>query len=50
MYPDLKLFIAGEWHKTRRDIAVISPATKAELGRLPCADISDLEDALDAAE
>ena len=50
MYPELKLFIAGEWRTTRRDMAVINPATEAELGRLPCADISDLDDALDAAE
>lgn len=50
MYPELKLFIAGEWRTTRRDMAVINPATEQELGRLPCADISDLDDALTAAE
>ncbi|WP_323035914.1 NAD-dependent succinate-semialdehyde dehydrogenase [Pararhodobacter sp.] len=50
MYPELKLFIAGEWRTTRRDMAVINPATEQELGRLPCADISDLDDALAAAE
>lgn len=50
MYPELKLFIAGEWRTTHRDMAVINPATEQELGRLPCADIGDLDDALDAAE
>ncbi len=50
MYPDLKLFIAGKWRKTRSDMAVVNPATEQEIGRLPCADVSDLDDALAAAE
>lgn len=50
MYPELKLFIAGEWRTTPRDIAVINPATEQELGRLPCAQKNDLDDAIDAAE
>lgn len=50
MYPDLKLFIAGNWRKTARDRPVVNPATEEEIGRLPCAGISDLEDALHAAE
>jgi len=50
MYPELKLFIAGKWRTTRQDIAVVNPATEKELGRLPHAEQSDLDDALDAAE
>lgn len=50
MYPELKLFIAGEWRTARRDMAVVNPATEEEIGRLPCAEISDLDDALAAAE
>ncbi|XKE90573.1 NAD-dependent succinate-semialdehyde dehydrogenase [Thalassospira australica] len=50
MYPDLKLFIGGEWRKTTEDISVVNPATEEELGRLPCASIADLKDALRAAE
>lgn len=50
MYPELKMFIAGEWRTARRDMAVVNPTTEKELGRLPCADISDLDDALAAAE
>jgi len=50
MYPDLKLFIAGQWRKTARDIPVVNPATEEEIGRLPCAGLSDLDDALAAAE
>lgn len=49
-YPDLKLYIGGEWRKTAEDMPVINPATEAEIGRLPIARISDLEEALNAAE
>lgn len=50
MYPELKLFIAGEWRTTKQDMPVVNPATEEELGRLPCAGIADLDDALTAAE
>ena len=50
MYPDLKLFIGGEWRKTTSDLPVVNPATEDEIGRLPRAGESDLDDALDAAE
>lgn len=50
MYPELKLFIAGEWRKAASDLSVLNPATEEELGRLPRASKSDLDDALDAAE
>ena len=50
MYPDLKLFIAGKWRKATSDMTVVNPATEEELGRLPCASKSDLDDALEAAE
>ncbi|MDE0522012.1 MAG: NAD-dependent succinate-semialdehyde dehydrogenase [Boseongicola sp.] len=49
MYPDLRLFIDGQWRKTADDLAVVNPATEEVLGRLPCAGRSDLDDALDAA-
>ena len=48
-YPDLFLYIDGQWRKTRRDLPVLNPATEAEIGRLPHADESDLDDALQAA-
>ena len=50
MYPELKLFIDGQWRKSTGDLTVVNPATEEELGRLPCASISDLNDALEAAE
>jgi len=49
-YPDLQLFINGEWRKTARDLPVLNPATEEEIGRLPHAEKSDLDDALDAAD
>jgi succinate-semialdehyde dehydrogenase/glutarate-semialdehyde dehydrogenase len=48
-YPDLHLYINGEWRKTVNDISVINPATEEEIGRLPHADRQDLDDALEAA-
>jgi len=49
-YPDLHLFINGEWRKTAEDLPVLNPATEEEIGRLPHAEKSDLDDALDAAD
>ncbi|TNF23040.1 MAG: NAD-dependent succinate-semialdehyde dehydrogenase [Rhodobacteraceae bacterium] len=49
MYPKLQLFIGGKWRGARRDMAVVNPATEEEIGRLPCAALSDLDDALEAA-
>ena len=50
MYPDLNLFINGKWRKTKDDLPVVNPATEEEIGRLPCAGRSDLNDALEAAD
>lgn len=49
-YPDLHLYIGGEWRKTPDSLAVLNPATEAEIARLPHARQSDLDDALAAAE
>jgi len=48
-YPDLHLYIDGKWRKTARDLPVLNPATEQEIGRLPHAETSDLDDALEAA-
>jgi succinate-semialdehyde dehydrogenase/glutarate-semialdehyde dehydrogenase len=48
-YPDLFLFINGEWRKTASDLPVVNPATEEEIGRLPHAEKSDLDDAIEAA-
>lgn len=49
-YPDLHLYIGGKWRKTARDMPVLNPATEVEIGRLSCAEQSDLDDALSAAQ
>ena len=49
-YPELHLYIGGEWRKTADDLPVVNPATEQEIGRLPHADIADLDDALAAAQ
>lgn len=49
-YPDLHLYIGGKWRKTSTDLPVVNPATEEVIGRLPHADLSDLDDALAAAE
>jgi len=49
-YPELKLFIGGQWRTTDRDLPVVNPATEHEIGRVPVAGASDLDDALQAAE
>jgi succinate-semialdehyde dehydrogenase/glutarate-semialdehyde dehydrogenase len=48
-YPDLHLYIHGEWRKTTNSLPVLNPATEEEIGRLPHADTSDLDDALESA-
>jgi succinate-semialdehyde dehydrogenase/glutarate-semialdehyde dehydrogenase len=49
-YPDLHLYINGEWRKTATDLPVLNPATEEEIGRLPHAQKTDLDDAIAAAE
>ncbi|MEM7084054.1 MAG: NAD-dependent succinate-semialdehyde dehydrogenase [Pseudomonadota bacterium] len=48
-YPELALYINGQWRTTREDLPVLNPATEDEIGRLPHAGITDLDDALEAA-
>lgn len=48
-YPDLELYIAGEWRRTADDMAVVNPANERQIGRLPRASRADLDDALGAA-
>ncbi|MDB5649547.1 MAG: NAD-dependent succinate-semialdehyde dehydrogenase, partial [Hyphomicrobiales bacterium] len=53
MYPDLALFIAGEWKKTGasgRSEEVVDPATGKAIATLPHAGKADLDNAVAAAE
>jgi len=51
-YPELKLFIAGEWvgGDGRAHQPVVNPATEEVLGELPHASRADLDRALEAAQ
>jgi succinate-semialdehyde dehydrogenase / glutarate-semialdehyde dehydrogenase len=49
-YPDLKLYIGGDWRKTGQALPVLNPATEEVIGQVPVARIQDLDDALEAAE
>lgn len=50
-YPDLRLFIDGEWQGAtgRETLPVVDPATGLEFARLPVATEADLDRALEAA-
>ncbi len=48
-YPDLQLYIAGEWKKAEGQ-NVLNPADDSVLGIVPHATRADLDRALDAAE
>jgi succinate-semialdehyde dehydrogenase/glutarate-semialdehyde dehydrogenase len=48
-YPDLKLYIAGEWRRPSAGLPVVNPADESVIGTVPTASKSDLDDALDAA-
>ncbi|MEM9384758.1 MAG: NAD-dependent succinate-semialdehyde dehydrogenase [Pseudomonadota bacterium] len=48
-YPELQLYIGGEWRKAASDMPVLNPATEQEIGRLPRAGQRELDDALEAA-
>lgn len=49
-YPELKLFINGEWRITSDSLPVVNPATEEEIGRVPVATTADIDDALAAAQ
>lgn len=49
-YPEPQLYINGEWRTTANSQPVLNPATGLEIGRLPVAGPSELNEALAAAE
>ena len=48
-YPELKLYVGGDWCKTTGDLPVLNPATGEAIGKVPIADPDTLDDALAAA-
>lgn len=49
LYPELKLYIDGQWRSTSETLPVLNPADESVLGALPIARKADLDDALTAA-
>lgn len=49
-YPEIKLFIDGKWRTTKEHLPITNPSTEKQLGLLPVANQSDLDDAVSAAE
>ena len=48
-YPDLALFIDGQWRTTSSSLPVVNPSTEDVVGQVPVAGPSELDDALQAA-
>jgi succinate-semialdehyde dehydrogenase/glutarate-semialdehyde dehydrogenase len=48
-YPDIHLYIAGNWKKCAERQPIINPADESIIGEVPIASVSDLEAALTAA-
>ena len=44
-YPELRLFVGGEWRGAAETLPVVNPSTEAEIGRLPIATTTDLDEA-----
>jgi succinate-semialdehyde dehydrogenase/glutarate-semialdehyde dehydrogenase len=51
MYPDVQLFVAGQWRDAAggRKLPVINPATEEVIGQVAHASTADLDEALEAA-
>jgi succinate-semialdehyde dehydrogenase/glutarate-semialdehyde dehydrogenase len=49
-YPEVRLFIGGEWRRTAESAPIFNPATEQEIGRVPLASTEDLDAALAAAK
>ena len=48
-YPEIKLYIGGEWRRTAETQPVVNPASGQAIGDVPVASHADLDDAVAAA-
>lgn len=48
-YPEIQLYINGEWRSTAETLPVVNPSTEETIGQVPVATTADLNDALKAA-
>jgi len=49
-YPEVRLYISGEWRRTAETMPVVNPADNTEIGRFSRAGIEDLRDAVAASQ
>ncbi len=49
-YPDIQLYIDGKWRASKEHLPIVNPSDEKQIGLLPIADQSDLDDAIDAAQ
>ncbi|MEX0343387.1 MAG: NAD-dependent succinate-semialdehyde dehydrogenase [Rhizobiaceae bacterium] len=49
-YPQIQLFIGGQWVKADESLPILNPADEKQIGLLPVADKNHLDDAVSAAE
>jgi len=49
-YPEIRLFIDGQWQGANEHLPIVNPSDESELGRLPIASEQQLSDALAAAQ
>ena len=49
-YPEINLYIDGKWRAGDNTLPVTNPATEQQIGRLPVAGATELDDALAAAQ
>ncbi len=50
MYPDIAMYIGGEWRTTQHTFPVVNPSTEQVIGQVPIATPLDIDDAIAAAE
>jgi len=49
-YPEIQLFIDGKWRASKEHLPITNPSDETQIGLLPVADESDLDDAVSAAQ
>lgn len=49
-YPDIQMFIGGQWRSGRSSLPIVNPSTEDVIGEVPVATTEDLEDAVTAAK
>ena len=49
-YPDIQLYIDGKWRTPKAHLPIVNPSDEKQIGLLPVADQSDLDDSVSAAQ